>query len=400
MLVVQQHKKEKNRGNFMRKTKYRIILLIAKVITLLFFLYIMTGSLFADITVTFKNSKDKNIIKTVKVNNIDYFSVNELQKVFKARNITEDRQENKLNISMYNESFNILLNSSYAGFRGTLYNFTYDCFYQNDSWYLPIHFVKNTLSEMYPSKIKLNQKNNTIQAEPVLDSRIRVIVLDPGHGGKDPGATGKVSKEKDITLDMAYLVKDKLEKNLDGVKVLLTRSRDEFVSLQDRTRYANNNHAHLFISLHCNAALAKSSNGIETFFLSTARTTESRAVEALENSVVMNYEGGQDAVKNYDDLQMILADMHQSEQLEESSNLALRLQTSLIESSRAMDRGVKQAGFYVLRGAFMPSVLLELGFISNEDEEKKLLDKNYQHKLADSIVQGVKSFKQKYDYIQ
>jgi len=384
----------------MKKMKYRMILLIAKVLTLLFFLYIMTGSLFGDVSVVFNNSKEKAQIKTMKVNNIDYFSVEELQRVFKARNITEDRLENKLNISMYNESLNVLLNSSYLSFRGILYNFNYDCFYQNDTWYLPVAFVKTTLTQIFPEKIKLNVKTGIIQAESVIDSRIKIIVLDPGHGGKDPGATGKVSKEKDVTLDMAYLVKEKLEKNLEGVKVLITRSKDEFVSLQNRTQFANNHHAHLFISLHCNAALAKSSQGVETFFLSTARTTESRAVEALENSVVMNYEGGQDAVKNYDDLQMILADMHQSEQLEESSNLALRLQTSLIQSSGSLDRGVKQAGFYVLRGAFMPSVLLELGFISNEEEEKKLLDRNYQNKLADSIVQGVKSFKQKYDYIQ
>ena len=113
------------------------------------------------------------------------------------------------------------------------------------------------------------------------------------------------------------------------MQVLLTRSKDEFVSLQNRTKFANNQQAHLFISIHCNAALSKSIKGIETFFLSTANTTESRAVEALENSVVMDYEGGQEAVKNYDDLQMILADMHQSEKLEESSNLALRIQSSL-----------------------------------------------------------------------
>jgi len=371
-----------------------------KKLTLLFILILNFVLLTADIQVVFSPGKNKDYIKTTKINNVDYFPVSELQRVFKAGNITEDRLENRLNISLYNENILILLNSCYSSFRGNLYNFVYDVVFQNGIWYLPVNFLKDNLTQMYLGKIKYNLKSDTITAEQVNDTRIKVIVLDPGHGGKDPGARGKNSQEKDITLDMAFQIKNKLENELYGVNVLLTRSRYEFVSLQQRTQYANKNQAHLFVSLHCNAALAKTSQGIETFFLSTARTTESRAVEALENSVVLNYEGGQEAVKNYDDLQLILADLHQSEQLEESSNLALRIQGSLIGSSRSVDRGVKQAGFYVLRGAFMPSVLVELGFITNEDEEKKLLDKNYQDKLADSIVDGIKSFKQKYDFIQ
>lgn len=371
-----------------------------RLLLLLLLTMILIINLNADIQVNFTGNRNKDYIKTTTINRINYFSVNELQRVFKAGNITEDRVENRLNISMYNENILILLNSSYSSFRGNMYNFVYDVVFQDGYWYLPVNFLKDNLTQMYPDKIKFNSKTEVLTAAQVQDTRIKVIVLDPGHGGKDPGARGSKSNEKDLTLDMAFQVKAKLEKNLDGVKVLLTRSRDEFVSLQQRTQYANKNQAHLFVSIHCNAALAKTSQGIETFFLSTARTTESRAVEALENSVVMNYEGGQEAVNNYDDLQLILADLHQSEQLEESSNLALRIQGSLIGSSRSIDRGVKQAGFYVLRGAFMPAVLVELGFISNEEEERKLLDKNYQDKLADSIVEGIKSFKQKYDYIQ
>ncbi|HPK40717.1 MAG TPA: N-acetylmuramoyl-L-alanine amidase, partial [Candidatus Cloacimonadota bacterium] len=280
-------------------------------------LCLFCSALLADIRVDFKNSKKTETIKTINVKGIEYFAVSELQAVFNAKSITEDRIENKINISIYNESINVLQNSSYASFKGILYNFNYNSFYQNESWYLPTTFIKNTLTTLFPTKLRYNATKGTIEADPVIDSRVKVIVLDPGHGGKDPGAVGATSKEKDITLDMVYLIKSKLENELDDVKVLLTRSKDEFVSLQARTKFANDQHAHLFISVHCNAALAKTSRGIETFFLSTARTTESRAVEALENSVVMDYEGGQEAVKNYDDLQMILADMHQSEQLEE-----------------------------------------------------------------------------------
>lgn len=372
------------------KYKYLIILIFIS----------LSVCLSADIQVHFNNSKDKYTIKSKNIDSADYFAIEELQRVFKASKITEDRLENRLTVSMYNETISLLINSSYLSYRGTIYNLSADIVFENNTWYIPVSFLKVALPTIFSQKLKYNSKTNILSADTVKDTRVKIIVLDPGHGGKDPGATGKLSLEKDITLDMAYLVKEKLEKQIDGVKVLLTRSRDEFVSLQARTQFANNQHAHLFISLHCNAALAKTSQGIETFFLSTARTTESRAVEALENSVVMTYEGGQEAVKNYDDLQMILADLHQSEQLEESSNLALRLQSSLIESTNGVDRGVKQAGFYVLRGAFMPSVLVELGFISNEEEEKKLMDKAYQQTLADSIVRGIKSFKQKYDFIE
>ncbi len=352
------------------------------------------------LSITIDNQKRQENLKSIKKNNIEYFSLSDFQTIFKTGRIQEDLVEAKISFSIYNESVNILMNSSYLSFHGNYYNFIYPSFYENYSWYLPKSFLTEVLPKLFPEKFKYNYKTDHIQANSIYDSRIKTIVLDPGHGGKDPGATGKNSAEKDITLDIAFQLKKVIETRLDGVKVLLTRSRDEFVSLQSRTQFANKNQAQLFVSLHCNAAMARSSQGIETFFLSTARTTDARAVEALENSVVLNYEGGQDAVKNYDDLQFILADLQQSEQLEESSNLALRIQSSLIESTKASDRGVKQAGFYVLRGAFMPSVLVEMGFISNEEEEKRLLDKNHQAKIIESIFKGIQSFKQKYDYLQ
>lgn len=363
-------------------------------------LFILVYTALSGLTVGFQNQKGQEILKKTKRNNMEYYSLSEIQKVFKTSRIQEDLSEAKLSFSLYNESMIILMNSSYLSFHGNLYNFYHPVFYDNYNWYIPKSFLTELLPRLYPEKIRYNAGNDQISASFSTDSRIKTIVIDPGHGGKDPGATGKNSSEKDITLDVAFQLKKAIETRMEGVNVLLTRSRDEFVSLQSRTQFANKKQAQLFVSIHCNAAMARSSQGIETFFLSTARTTDARAVEALENSVVLNYEGGQDAVKNYDDLQFILADLQQSEQLEESSNLALRIQSSLIDATSASDRGVKQAGFYVLKGAFMPSVLVEIGFISNEEEEKRLLDTNHQSKIVDALFKGIHSFKQKYDYLQ
>ena len=188
-----------------------------------------------------------------------------------------------------------------------------------------------------------------------------------------------------------------MKKELPDVKIILTRSTDKFVSLQARTKLANTKHADLFVSIHCNASKSKKAKGTEVYFLSTAKTTEARAVESLENSVVFKYEGGEKALKNYDNLAFILMDMAQNEQLEESSQLAMILQKTISKKCGNNSRGVKQAGFFVLRGAYMPSVLIETGFISNPKEEKNLNNKYYQSRMANSIVEGIKNFKYIYD---
>jgi N-acetylmuramoyl-L-alanine amidase len=220
------------------------------------------------------------------------------------------------------------------------------------------------------------------------------IVLDPGHGGKDPGAVGRKLKanEKDVNLAVTLLLKQLLEKEL-GLKVLLTRSDDRFVSLQDRTRFANDKKADLFISLHTNASKNTASKGLETYYLATAQSSDARAVEALENQVVELFEGGSSAKSKYDDLS-------QAEHLEGSNMLATSVQQNMVAGTKSMDRGVKQANFYVLRGAFMPSILIEMGFISNPEEEQLLVNPEYQERLARTIFEGIKRFKYRYDRIR
>jgi N-acetylmuramoyl-L-alanine amidase len=215
------------------------------------------------------------------------------------------------------------------------------------------------------------------------------IVLDPGHGGRDPGAVGpRGTYEKDRTLEIALLVRDLMSIRMPDVRVVMTREDDRYVSLWERTRIANREHADLFVSIHCNASTNRTAHGFETFFLSRARTDDARAVAALENGVIRYDED--DSVQPTDPLSFLLADIAQKLYLDQSSSLAATVQKS-IELARpgASDRGVKQAGFYVLRGAFMPAILVEVAFISNHDEERMLQTLDFRYRLAEAIVSAV-----------
>uniref|UniRef100_A0A7C6AG94 N-acetylmuramoyl-L-alanine amidase n=1 Tax=candidate division WOR-3 bacterium TaxID=2052148 RepID=A0A7C6AG94_UNCW3 len=224
--------------------------------------------------------------------------------------------------------------------------------------------------------------------------RVELIVLDPGHGGIDPGAVGKNGLyEKDANLDIAKILKKFIEDSLK-IKISLTRDRDQYLSLKARTSFANRNAADLFVSIHCNASpKSRQARGFETYFLSEARTNEERAVAAMENASLMFDE----EVKASGDINFILYDLAQSLFLEESNNLAEAIQTSAENLLNIPARGVNQAGFYVLRGAFMPAVLVECAFISNPEEEKLLKQKDFKQKIAYAIFCGLRDFIIKYE---
>ncbi|MCD4775486.1 MAG: N-acetylmuramoyl-L-alanine amidase [Candidatus Aegiribacteria sp.] len=233
------------------------------------------------------------------------------------------------------------------------------------------------------------------QQSPWLDD-FDCIVIDPGHGGRDPGAVGPAGTfEKDRALEIALLVRDILNIRRPELEIIMTRNTDCYVSLGARTRFANAMKADLFISIHCNAAVNSSANGFETFFLSRARSDDSRAVEMLENSVI-EYDEGYNAVDHgfpEDALSFLLADIAQNIYLERSSSLAVAIQESIAESfTGSSNRGVKQAGFYVLRGALMPSVLVEIAFISNPGEERMLQSLDFRLASAEAIVDAVLTF--------
>src|SRR5262245_24320868 len=224
---------------------------------------------------------------------------------------------------------------------------------------------------------------------------LRTIVIDAGHGGHDPGATGPTGlMEKELVLDVtrrvAKLVADQL-----GVKILLSRDGDHFVPLRDRTSYANRERADLFVSIHANAHRVVASEGVETYFLSSEATDNaSRQVAALENSVVqLEKPTAGRAASRSDVVKTILWDLAQSEFQWESSRLAETVLDSMTQSLKIANRGVKQAGFYVLGGAAMPAILIEIGFVSNPKEERRLKETRYRDEIARAILAGLSEYK-------
>ncbi len=225
---------------------------------------------------------------------------------------------------------------------------------------------------------------------------LQTIVLDPGHGGHDPGAIGPGGlQEKELTLDVARRLAAILQEEL-GVTVVLTRTRDQFLPLQERTAIANRHKADLFVSIHVNAARGGSPTGTETYFLSSEATDNAaRAAAAFENKVIELEAGPRTGSRDL--LRSILWDLAQSEFQQESSRLAEGLQDSLERALRQPSRGVKQAPFYVLGGAAMPAVLVEIGFITNPKEEERLQDEGYRDRLVRALAAGLAAYKRRYD---
>jgi N-acetylmuramoyl-L-alanine amidase len=215
------------------------------------------------------------------------------------------------------------------------------------------------------------------------------VVIDPGHGGTDPGAIGPGgAREKDITLDIARRVAPLLTK--DGLQVLLTREDDRFIPLEDRTARANAFPADLFVSIHCNAAENHLRHGVETYVLDTTKDEIASRVAARENAT------SQAATA---EIGSILASLRMADQATHSTHLAELIQKAAMASVRdryadVLDGGIHTAGFYVLVGARMPSILFETSYISNPVEEQRLRTEDYRQRLADAIVNAVRAYRQ------
>lgn len=221
----------------------------------------------------------------------------------------------------------------------------------------------------------------------------KLVVVDAGHGGVDPGAIGRGgTREKTITLVVARRLAEILRQNPE-YEVRMTRDRDTLIALRDRTRFANEwrkeGQPALFISIHCNASDNRSAKGFETYFLSEAKTADAKRVEQMENDA-MRYEQPEPGKR--DPLSFILHDLKQNKYLRDSNDWAAIIQTELAGVLPGPNRGVKQAGFYVLNGAFMPAVLVELGFISNAEEEQLLNSTRYQQLMAERLARSVNGF--------
>jgi N-acetylmuramoyl-L-alanine amidase len=216
---------------------------------------------------------------------------------------------------------------------------------------------------------------------------IHTIMIDPGHGGKDPGAHGNGLLEKNVNLEFAKILGGMLQDR--GFKVLYTRTSDVFIPLEERTAKANMSKCDMFISIHCNAHKSRTINGLETYSLNLARSRDAVRVAARENAV---------SPKRISDLQMILTDLMLSSKMKESRDLASRVQSSAIDSVnrrwQIRNHGTREAPFYVLMGAKMPAVLIELGYITNSREAGYLKSTSYLKTMARGIVSGVTAYKE------
>jgi N-acetylmuramoyl-L-alanine amidase len=250
--------------------------------------------------------------------------------------------------------------------------------------------AKETPAKKVPAARKLPAREKKSAPAASLTPPIRKIVLDPGHGGKDPGAIGVGGvAEKDIVLSIAKRLAVKLRKEM-GIQVVLTRKDDRFIALENRTAIANAEDADLFISLHMNASENSEAKGIETYYLDNTTDEAAKRLAARENGTSKH---------NISDLQFILADMKQNMKLEESIMLAHRLQTASVSGmSRVLgsvkDHGVKKALFHVLVGAQMPCVLVEMFFITHPVEGKAMSQAKYQEAMVGALFEGIQKYQQ------
>ena len=239
-----------------------------------------------------------------------------------------------------------------------------------------------------PGKIVAVPEVKPLSLAQQLGLGVKKIVLDPGHGGKDPGAMAFGLKEKDIVLDVAKKLSPILKKEL-GCEVVLTRKDDTFISLEERTALANTNNADLFISLHINAHPSAKVRGMETYYLNLTTNAEAMRVAARENAT---------STHQMSELQVILSDIMKNSKIDESSRLAQQVHSSIISEADKRgftdikNLGVKQAPFYVLIGAQMPAILIELAFISNEKDLDNLKNPTFLEMLAKEITEGIRAY--------
>ena len=370
----------------------------------LFLILIISSQIFANNNQSLKFFENNVLLGEIKtIQNNQFFSVNDLAKISKSKKFINDQTE-KIIFYVDNKKIKVTSDITFILIEDTLYQLSSKVIKDKNEYYLPVDSffnIINSLSKdlsvtMVSQSISFSTKKTTLNPSKKIDLRtekqkweFKTIVIDAGHGGKDPGAVGyRGTKEKDIALDVAKRLEKKLSKNLN-VKIVMTRDEDIFLRLSERTRIANENNGSLFISIHTNAAEDRRASGFETFLIGPNKNEAAVRVAARENAV-LELEGISGQKLTNEDL--IKATIAQSAFASKSEQFASMVQGEIKKRVQSKDRGVKQAGFYVLMGASMPNVLVELGFISNPSEEKKLRSPQYRDQLATAIYRAVEQY--------
>ena len=338
------------------------------------------------------------------IQNKKLFSVNDFIQITNSKKFINNKTQ-KAVFYVGDKKIKISNQITFIEIEDTLFQLSSEVINENGIYYLPtesffkiIQNLSNSSSIKYtnneirftsisPDK-KIITKNVDLRSEKE-KWEFKTIVIDAGHGGKDPGAVGyRGTKEKDIALDVAKRLQKKLSKNMN-VKIIMTRDEDVFLRLSERTKIANESNGNLFISIHTNAAEDRRASGFETFLIGPNKNEAAVRVAARENAV-LELEGTTGKKLTNEDL--IQATIAQSAFASKSEQFASMVQKEIKKRVQSRDRGVKQAGFYVLMGASMPNVLVELGFISNPSEEKKLRSPQYRDQLATAIYRAVEQY--------
>ncbi len=239
---------------------------------------------------------------------------------------------------------------------------------------------------------------NAFSGKPIKNGKLNIVVIDAGHGGHDPGAVGKKSKEKDIVLTLALKLGKMIESNFSDVKVVYTRKTDEFIELYRRAQIANEIHADLFISLHINSNDSPTPYGFETYVMGLHKSQANLEVAKKENAAILledNYKASYDGFDPNSPEASIIFSLYQNAFLDQSLDLSMRIQQQFMKRIKSRDKGVKQAGFLVLYKTAMPAILIESGFISNPEEEEYIISEKGKNNIVLSIFEAFKDYKYK-----
>ena len=352
-----------------------------------------------------KNSKLLNKIDTIENNK--FFSINDFLSSTGSEPYINEKTE-KIVFYLDNKKIKITNGITFLLIDDNIYQLSSKVVRQNNEYFVHIDSFINIVNSSLQNLSIMSNSSEMIISSTAKTMNVAIknidfeknkwkfstIIIDPGHGGKDPGAVGySGTLEKDIALDVAKRLEKKISKNMK-VKTVLTRDEDIFLKLGERTRIANENNGSLFISIHANAATDRRASGFETFLIGQNKNEAAERVAARENSV-LELEGV--AGKKLTNEDLIQATIAQSAFASKSEKFAALVQEEIGKRVQGKNRGVKQAGFYVLMGASMPNVLVELGFISNLAEEKKLRSSQYREVLATAIFRALEKYEKTLD---
>ena len=370
----------------------------------LFYIIILSTQLFSNTEGKLKLIENNELIGEIStIQNKQLFSINDFIRITNSKNFINDKTE-KIIFYIDDKKIKITNQIAFVMIDDNLFQLSSKTVKKNKDYYVPAESFLSIINSLSTS-ISISLDTNQINLERIIEIpkktvkvdlksekekwEFKTIVIDAGHGGKDPGAVGyRGTKEKDIALDVAKRLEKKISKNMD-VKVVMTRDEDVFLRLSERTKIANENNGSLFISIHTNAAEDRRASGFETFLIGLNKNEYAAKVAARENAV-LELEGKTGQELTGEDL--IQATIAQAAFASSSETFADMVQKEIKKRVQSRDRGVKQAGFVVLARASMPNVLVELGFISNPAEEKKLRSPQYRDQLATAIYRAVQQY--------